>query len=109
MSNSDIATARRLTVGMNAAFALAVLALVAGVVLELGTVILATLGVFALVVVGYAAAHVVLHRRVSASSGASVTRDDSLGAALGLIRTNLLLYGGFLVAGVAVAFALGYL
>ncbi|WP_254538854.1 hypothetical protein [Halomarina litorea] len=109
MSNSDIATARRLTVGMNAAFAVAVIALVVGVVLEMGTVVLGTLGVFALVAVAYVAAHVVLHRRVSANSGANVTRDDSLGAALSLIRMNLLLYGGFLAAGAAVAFFLGYL
>lgn len=109
MSNSDIATARRLTVGMNVAFAVAVLALVAGVVLGMGTVVLATLGAFALVSVAYVAAHVVLHRRVSKSSRANVTRDDSIGAALGLIRVNLLLYGGYLVAGAAIAFVLGYL
>lgn len=109
MTDTDIATARRLTLGMNAAFAVAVLALVAGVALEMGGVVLATLGVFALVAVAYVAAHVTLHRRVSASSGANVTRDDSIGAALGLIRLNLLLYGGFLVVGAAVAFFLGYI
>ena len=109
MSNSDITTARRLTLGMNVALVAAILALVAGIVLQMGSVVLATLAVFALVAGGYAIAHVALHRRVAESSGTNVTRDDSVGAALGLIRTNLLLYGGFVLVGAAVAYVLGYL
>jgi hypothetical protein len=110
MSNdTDIATARRLSLGMNVVFVVALLGLVAGVVLREALLVFATLGVFALVVVVYVLAHVRLHRRVAAASGASVTRDDSLGGALSLIRLNLLLYVGFVLVGVAVAVVTGLL
>jgi hypothetical protein len=110
MSNdADIATARRLSLGMNAVFVAAVLALVAGVVLREAVIVFATLGVFALLVVAFVAAHVRLHRRVAAASGTRVTRDDSIGGALSLIRLNLLLYLGFVLVGVGVAVATGLL
>ncbi len=88
---------------MNVVFVVAVVALVAGVVLRESLLVLATLGVFALIIAVYAALHVRLHRRVAAASGASVTRDDSIGGALSLIRLNLLLYLGFVLVGVGVA------
>jgi hypothetical protein len=110
MSNdADIATARRLSLGMNVVFVAAVLALAAGIVLGESLLVFATLGAFALVVVTYVALHVRLHRRVAAASGTSVTRNDSVGGALALIRLNLLLYLGFLVGGVAAAVATGLL
>ena len=94
---------------MNVVFGAAVVALVAGVVLRESLVVFATLGAFALVVAVYAALHVRLYRRVAAASGASVTRDDSVGGALSLIRLNLLLYLGFVLVGVAVAVVTGLL
>ena len=94
---------------MNVVFVVAIVALVAGIVLRESLLVLATLGVFALVVAAYAALHVQLHRRVAAASGASVTRDDSIGGALSLIRLNLLLYLGFVLVGVAVAVVTGLL
>ena len=110
MSNdADIATARRLSIGMNLVFVLAVVALVAGVLLNESLLVFATLGVFAVVVLMYAVLHVRLHRRVAAASRASVTRDDSVGGALSLIRLNLLLYVGFVLVGVAVAVVTGLL
>ncbi|MFD1515795.1 hypothetical protein [Halomarina rubra] len=110
MSNdADIATARRLSLGMNLVFVAAVLALVAGVVLEESLLVFATLGVFAAIVVAYIAIHVRLHRRVAAASGASVTRDDSIGGALALIRLNLVLYLGFVLVGVGAAVVTGML
>jgi len=110
MSNdADIATARRLSLGMNVVFVAAVVALVVGVVLNQALLVFATLGAFALLVVAYAVAHVRLHRRVAAASGASVTRDDSVGGALSLIRLNLLLYVGFVLVGVAAAVVTGLL
>lgn len=108
-ANSDIATARRLTVGMNVAFVVAILALVAGVLLNIDLLVVATIAAFALAVVAYAAGHVTLHRRVAASSDAQVTRDDSVGAALRLIWLNLLLYGGFVAGALAVAVVGGVL
>lgn len=94
---------------MNAVFVAAVLALIAGVVLREAVVVFATLVVFALLVVAFVAVHVRLHRRVAAASGARVTRDDSIGGALSLIRLNLLLYLGFVLVGIAVAVATGLL
>lgn len=94
---------------MNVAFVAAILALVAGVFLNIDLLVLGTIAAFALALVAYAAGHVTLHRRVAASSDARVTRDDSVGAALRLIWLNLLLYGGFVVGALGLAVVVGVL
>lgn len=107
-ANSDIATARRLTVGMNVVLVVALLVLLAGAILNLELVVEATIALFGVAVVAYVAGHVLLYRRVAASSDAHVTRDNSVGAALRLIWVNLLLYGGFIVGGLTLAVTFGY-
>ncbi|WP_254547396.1 hypothetical protein [Halomarina pelagica] len=107
--DSDIATARRLTLGMNVALLVAILAVVAGVALGEPALVLATLGLFVVALVGYVVGHVTLHRRIAAENPSAVTNDGTVTAALGLIRVNLLLYGGFVLLVVALAVTQGYL
>lgn len=106
--DSDLRTAQYLTIGMNAALVLAVLAVAVGVVLGIAILVLATLGVFTVAVAGFVVAHTVLHRRVASARKRGREQATVVGA-LSLIRTNLLLYGAFVLAGLGVAFWLGYL
>ena len=106
--DSDLQTAQYLTIGMNLTFVLAALAVAAGVVLGIAIVVLATLGVFTAAVVGYAVAHTVLHRRI-ASARKRGREKATVAGALRLIRTNLLLYGAFVLAGVGIAVWFGYI
>ncbi len=106
--DSDLQTAQYLTIGMNLTLVLAVLAVVAGVVLGIAILVLATLGVFTVAVVGYIVAHTVLHRRVAGARKRGREKATVAGA-LGLIRTNLLLYGAFVLAVLGVVFWLGYI
>lgn len=106
--DSDLQTAQYLTIGMNLTFVLAVIAVAAGVVLGIAIVVLATLGAFIVAVVGYVVAHTMLHRRV-ASARKRGREKATLAGALALIRTNLLLYGAFVLAGFGLAFWFGYI
>jgi hypothetical protein len=105
--DSDLQTAQYLTIGMNLTLVLAVLAVAAGVVLGIAILVLATLGVFTVAVIGYAVAHTLLHRRVAGARKRGRERATVRGA-LALIRTNLLLYGAFVIAGIGLAVAFGY-
>ncbi|MFC6838505.1 hypothetical protein [Halomarina ordinaria] len=107
--DSDIATARRLTLGMNVALVVALVAVVAGVVLDSSILVLATLGLFAVAFLGYVVGHVALHRRIATAQPRAVANDGTVVAALGLIRTNLLLYGGFIALAIGLAVTEGYL
>lgn len=107
-TDSDLQIAQYLTIATNLAFVLAFLALVAGLALDLATVVLAVLGAFALVAAAFVVAHVVLHRRVAATRGRGPTKSGTVGGALGLIRTNILLYGAFLLVGFGLAVYFGY-
>ncbi|PSP61767.1 hypothetical protein BRC77_11905 [Halobacteriales archaeon QH_8_64_26] len=106
--DSDLQTAQYLTIGMNLTLVLAVLAVAAGVVLGIAILVLGTLGVFTVAVVGYAVTHTVLHRRVAGARRRGRERATVRGA-LALIRTNLLLYGAFVLAGFVIVFQFGYL
>ena len=106
-----IEKARTLTLAMNAALAVAVLALVAGVVLDMGVVVLGTLGVFVVAVLAYVVGHVTLHKQVAGEDRATraQSNDGTVLAALSLIRLNLVLYGLYVVVAAAVAVFFGYL
>jgi len=106
--DSDLQTAQYLTIGMNLTLVLAVLAVAVGVLLGIAILVLTTLGVFAVAVVGYVVAHTVLHRRV-ASARKRGREKATVAGALRLIRTNLLLYGAFVLCGLGVAFWFGYI
>lgn len=106
-----IERARTLTLAMNAALVVAIVALGAGIALDMGVVVLGTLGVFVVVVLAYVAGHVTLHKQVAGEDRATraQSNDGTVLAALSLIRLNLLLYGLFVVVGAAAAVYFGYL
>jgi protein-S-isoprenylcysteine O-methyltransferase Ste14 len=106
--DSSLQTAQYLTIGMNLTLVLAVATIAAGVALGVAIVVVAALGLFAVAVLGYAIAHVTLHRRV-ADARERGREQASITGALGLIRANLLLYGAFVLCGLGVAFWLGYI
>lgn len=105
-----IEKARTLTLVMNAALVLAIVALAAGTVLDAPLVVLGTLGAFVVVALAYVAGHVTLHRRIAGEDRATraQSNDGTVVAALSLIRLNLLLYGLFVVVGAGLAFYRGY-
>jgi fumarate reductase subunit D len=106
--DSDLQVAQYLTIGMNAVLVLAVLALALGVALGIALLVVATLSVFVIATIAYVITHVVLHQRVAAARERGRERATIRGA-LGLIKTNLLLYGAFVLAGLAIVFSSGYL
>jgi hypothetical protein len=105
--DSELQTAQYLTIGMNLTLLLAVVTVAAGVALGAAIIVLATVGLFAVALLGYVAAHVTLHRRV-AEARERGREQASLSGALGLIRANLLLYGAFVLAGLVIVFEFGY-
>ena len=105
--DSDLQTAQYLTIGMNLTLVLAVVTVAAGVALGVAIIVVATVGLFTLAMCGYVVAHVTLHRRV-ADARKRGREQASVTGALGLIRANLLLYGAFVLAGLAVVFEFGY-
>jgi hypothetical protein len=105
--DSDLQTAQYLTIGMNLTLVLGVVTVAAGVALGVAIIVLATLGLFTVALCGYVIAHITLHRRV-AEARERGREQASVTGALGLIRANLLLYGAFVLAGLAVVVEFGY-
>ena len=104
---SDLQTAQYLTIGMNLALVLAIITVAVGVALGVAIVVVTTVGLFTVAALGYVVTHVILHRRV-ASARKRGRKEATVVGALGLIRSNILLYGAFVLVGIGIVAAFGY-